>query len=48
MIVEDSLASKRRPNLLRMGILIVTDGLSAEFVEECILGRETGLDEAVP
>ena len=30
-----------------MGILIVTDGLTAEFVVESILGLEAGLDEAV-
>ena len=30
-----------------MSILFVTDGLSAEFVVECLLWYETDLDEAV-
>ena len=47
MIVEDGLTAKRGPNFLCMGILI-TDGLSAEFVLECILWPEARLYEAVP
>ena len=48
MIVEDRLASKRRPNLLRMGILLITESLSAEFVVECVLRWKACLDEPVP
>ena len=48
MIVEDCLAAKRRPNLMRMGILLINQSLSAEFVIECLFGWEAGLDEAVP
>ena len=48
IIVKDGLAPKRVPKHLRMGIVITTDGLSAEFVVECILGWEAGLNEAVP
>ena len=48
MIVEDVLASKHRPNLLRMGILLSTECLSAEFVVERLCeGGETGLDYAI-
>ena len=43
-VVEDRLASKRRPNLLRMGILFITEWLPAEFVIECLFGWEAGLD----
>ena len=48
MIVENGLALKRRPNLLSMSILFITDGLAAEFVVQCILGWEAGINEAVP
>ena len=47
MIVEECLAPKRRPHLLCMSILLITDGLPADFVVEQILGWEAGLDEAV-
>ena len=39
---------RRRPHLLRMGIFLITDGLPVEFFVECILGWETGLDQAIP
>ena len=48
MIVEDGLAPKRRPKLLRMGIRIITQGLPAKFVIECLFRSEAGLEEAVP
>ena len=32
----------------RMGILLITESLSAEFVVECVLRWKAGLDEAVP
>ena len=48
MIIEDGLAPKRGPDLLLIGILLIPDGLSAEFVVEWILGWEAGLNEAVP
>ena len=38
MIITDFLAPKRRSNLLRMGILIIPDGLHTESVVECIFG----------
>ena len=48
MIVENGLAPKRGPTHLRMGILIVTECLSAEFVEKRLFGWENGLDDEVP
>ena len=48
MSVEDRLAKKRGAILLRISILLITDALSAEFVVECILGWEAGLDKGMP
>ena len=47
MIVEDGLTPKRGPNLLRIGIPIVPDVMTAGFFGECILGRESGLDKPI-
>ena len=48
MIVEDCLAPKRRPHLLRIGILLITECLSAEFVVERLFGWKADPDEADP
>ena len=48
MIFDDRLALKRGPHLLPMGILLISESRSAEFVVECIFRWETGLDEEFP
>lgn len=47
IIIEDGLTPKRRRNVLRICTLLNTEGLSAEFIVECLLVCDAGLDEPV-
>ena len=48
MIVEDGLAPKPSSNLLDMDIFFIPVDQSTEFVEECLIWRKGGLEEAIP
>ena len=47
-VVTQGLAPKGLPDLLRMGVVLVTDMRISELAVEDLLGGEFGLGEAIP